>query len=193
MEGIIEWDVQLLYFIHENCKNALFDMLLPLVRNKYIWLPLYIGIIAYVMTRYHQWKSSYLLLMLIGTVALTDVSSGQLLKKYVKRSRPCMDIAHRQDVKPMVRCSYSYSFPSSHACNHFGLAVTLSFLFGTGRKWIKWLLYSWAVLICLAQIYVGAHYPLDVIGGALLGIVLARLLLSIGIRWLPQEVFKPDY
>jgi undecaprenyl-diphosphatase len=79
-------------------------------------------------------------------------------------------------------CPVSSSFTSSHAANHFGLATFLSVtLYPYARKWI-YLTYLWAFLIIYAQIYVGVHYPIDVLAGALIG-VMAGLLTS----WIYQK------
>lgn len=135
-----------------------------------------------------MWKSSYFLLIIIGAVAITDVASGQLLKKYVQRTRPCAELIHQDKIETKVRCSYSYSFPSAHATNHFGLAVILTFLFGGRWKYLKYLLYGWAVLISLSQVYVGVHYPLDVIGGAILGVLLIRLYIRLLRHSMPPDL-----
>jgi undecaprenyl-diphosphatase len=68
------------------------------------------------------------------------------------------------------------SFPSSHATNTFGFAMLLSLLFYRKYKWILPLAFLWAFLVSYAQIYVGLHYPLDIIGGMLLGISISAII-----------------
>jgi membrane-associated phospholipid phosphatase len=76
-------------------------------------------------------------------------------------------------------CSGSYSFTSSHAANHFGIATFVSItMYSTFRKWI-WLFYLWAFFISYAQVYVGVHYPLDVLVGGLIGVVAALVTANI--------------
>jgi undecaprenyl-diphosphatase len=71
-----------------------------------------------------------------------------------------------------VSCGSGYSFTSSHATNHFCIAAFLVSVFGTYmRKW-KYVWWAWASLISIAQVYVGVHYPLDIIGGGLLGTII---------------------
>ncbi len=81
-------------------------------------------------------------------------------------------------VRLLVPCSGSYSFTSSHATNHFGMAAFFFFTFRHFLKYWAWIPFVWAFLVVYAQIYVGIHYPLDIIGGAGLGIALAWMVAS---------------
>ena len=76
-----------------------------------------------------------------------------------------------------VSCGGGYSFPSSHAANHFALAVFLIGIFGFAGQWQQKALLAWAGLIAFSQVYVGVHYPLDVICGAILGVLAGYLSL----------------
>src|SRR5690606_19825850 len=87
----------------------------------------------------------------------------------VERLRPCNDIELREDIIVRVRCGSGYSFTSSHATNHFAMAVMLTFLFYRRWKHVLWLSLFWAAAISFSQIYVGVHYPGDILVGALLG------------------------
>ena len=178
MEFLLDWDIATLFFINKDLANPVFDAILPLVRNKYIWLPIYISIITYVFTKYSLYKASYYILFLVTAVVITDMASSQLIKKTIQRNRPCREIGISDNIIQRARCGRAFSFTSSHATNHFGLAMILITLFGGGRKLIKWGLFSWAALISFAQVYVGVHYPLDVIGGACLGLALVRIYVS---------------
>lgn len=175
MDYIISLDHQLLVFINQKMQNSFFDILMPLIRNKYIWIPFYVWIITFVVTSFSSYKSSYYLLFIVSAIAITDVSSGQILKKFIQRERPCQDLAVANKLDYRAYCSQSYGFPSSHAANHFGLAMILIVLFAKNSFMTKYLLLGWATLISFAQVYVGVHHPLDVIGGCILGILLIKL------------------
>jgi undecaprenyl-diphosphatase len=87
----------------------------------------------------------------------------------------------------LIPCSHAYSFVSSHAANHFGMSV---FLFVTLRPYVQKglaIVFVWAALVCLAQVYVGAHYPGDVAGGSVLGIIIGKITSNIFIRYTSQK------
>jgi len=102
--------------------------------------------------------------------------SSQVFKEAFERLRPCQDPDFMQYVRLLANRCAGYSFLSSHAANHFGMAT---FIFITMRSVFKgwtWLFYLWAAAISYAQVYVGLHYPLDVLGGAVLGLMFGVLL-----------------
>jgi len=101
--------------------------------------------------------------------AAADFSSSQILKKQVQRLRPCNDPALAAQVQLRVPCGSGYSFTSSHAANHFAVALFLIGVFGDLNRWIRPSLLLWAGSIALSQVYVGVHYPGDVLCGGLLG------------------------
>lgn len=100
------------------------------------------------------------------------------------RLRPCAVM----DVRLLVEhCSNTYSFTSNHAANHFALAVFLLLVFSSHR-WLSYVLISWAVFIGFSQIYVGLHYPADVVGGAVLGSLVGYLTFLI-FKLIKQKYF----
>ncbi|MBK8953405.1 MAG: phosphatase PAP2 family protein [Chitinophagaceae bacterium] len=114
------------------------------------------------------------------TVALTNYISSDIIKELVWRPRPCRDAAIAHQVRFIVEyCPQSSSFTSSHAVNHFGMAA---FIYLTGRnlfgKWLQ-LFFLWAFIVIYAQVYVGVHYPLDVLCGAVVGMLTGYLTASI--------------
>jgi len=102
-----------------------------------------------------------------------------LFKNWVARPRPCRDEFFMNQVRLILNnCPGGYSFPSSHAVNHFGFAM---FIFITLRPIFKnwgYLFFLWAATICYGQVYVGVHYPVDVLCGAALGCMIGYLTAS---------------
>jgi membrane-associated phospholipid phosphatase len=174
-ERIDEWDKWLFIKLNSQWTNPVFDAIFPYIRNSISWVPLYIFVLVFMALNFGK-KGIWWSLAFLCTVAITDVIGAQILKESFQRIRPCQDPEFSFHVRLLLRkCSTSYSFVSNHAANHFGIATFAVFTFkGLFKKWM-YLAYVWAFFIAYAQIYVGVHYPLDVIGGAVLG-VMAGLL-----------------
>lgn len=116
-------------------------------------------------------KGWWWLLFAAAVVAVTDLTGARIFKPSFERLRPCNDPEMTGYVRMVVnRCGSGFSFISNHAINHFGLAA---FIFSTFRPLFPytWVIFIWAVLIAFAQVYVGVHYPFDVLAGAILGII----------------------
>jgi len=143
---------------------------MPYVRDKNCWIPLYILIAAYFIYQF-RWGSIIVLLSAGITVLFTDQIASSIIKPAVHRLRPCNDPAVLQHIHLLVDCGSGFSFVSSHASNHFGIALFLILILRKRFSWITPAALFWATLICFAQVYVGLHYPADIIGGALLGVV----------------------
>ncbi len=168
MSAYLEFDVQLFFFINETLRNDLFDAVMPWMRNKWTWIPLYLLLLWYVIRLFGTQAWVFVLFFLL-TILLTDQAASSLIKPWVGRPRPCQDEALKQAVRLLVPCGSGYSFVSAHAANHFGMAVFFCIvLHALGRWWMGFAI-GWASLIGLAQVYVGVHYPSDIVGGALLG------------------------
>lgn len=174
MNELLQLDETLFFLINQDGQSAWLDWLLPVWRNKYTWIPLYLLLTGLAVWKF-RWKSLVWALLLGLTVAAGDMTSHRIIKQQVQRPRPCQTETLQQEVRLLVPCGGGYSFTSNHATNHFALAMffagTLGIFF---RKW-KWLLFLWAFGVAYAQVYVGVHYPLDVLGGAILGIIIGSL------------------
>ena len=167
-------DQQLFFIINRGFANSFFDFLLPLMRSKYFWSPLYIFLISYLLKTNNTRKGLFTILFLLITFALTDFISAGIIKESVQRLRPCNDPEIMGFVRNIVGCGSGYSFVSSHATNHFGIAIFLGLYFRE-KPWVGIVFKFWAAIIAFSQVYVGVHYPLDVIFGSILGIGIAHL------------------
>ncbi len=170
LETLLSLDESIFFAINEF-ENSLLDWLLPFYRHKLVWVPLYTLIISLIL--WNMPKSGlWLILFTLLTVGLSDTVSSKFIKKSVERLRPCNDSNINDQVISRIRCGGGYSFTSSHAANHGALAFFFFFLFRGPNKWWQWLLVVWAVTIGISQIYVGVHYPLDVLGGLMVGLII---------------------
>lgn len=175
MQQLLEADKYLFRLINSTWHHPIMDEMLPLFRIKYYWLPLYLFLALFILINFK--KNGWLwILFAAGTAALTDFVSSSIIKENFMRLRPCNDPDMASNIRVLV--SYrpiSSSFTSSHAANHFG---TATFIFFTLRKQIghwAWAFFAWAFIIIYAQVYVGVHYPIDVLCGAMVGFLFGYL------------------
>ena len=168
MDMLIHWDAMLFRLINEGMSNVLFDALLPWCREKWFWAPLYLFIAVFSWANFGR-RGWLVVLGMLLCVALSDVSSSRLIKKNVRRIRPCNTPEMAAHLHLRTDCGSGYSFTSSHAANHFAIAVFLMGVLGPLPRWARHALLWWAGSIAFSQVYVGVHYPGDVVCGALLG------------------------
>lgn len=168
LEQLIALDKEIFVMINQGMTNPFFDWLLPILRNMYTWIPLYLFIIIFTIKKYKK-EGVAMIIALLLNFGISDWVSSSWIKNSVERIRPCNDIELREDINVRVRCGSGYSFTSSHATNHFALAVILSVLFYRRWKHVVWISLIWAALISLSQVYVGVHFPGDILAGALVG------------------------
>jgi undecaprenyl-diphosphatase len=137
------------------------------------WIPLYI-VIAFFLFWKRDWRIGLIALFAVLLIfALTDQLGVHLFKNTIQRLRPCHEPALQGMVNILEGCGGQFSFISNHAANTFGLAMFTSLFFR--KKWYTWGIFSWAAIVSYSRIYVGKHYPLDLICGALFGMLIALL------------------
>ncbi len=168
LEQLLHFDHQFFLAINQGLANPFFDWLMPLLRNKYFWFPLYLFLIIFLVKKYRK-DGILCIIFLLVTFALADSISASLMKPIFERLRPCNEPIFNASIRSLVACGTGFSFPSSHAANHFAIAVFLTTVFAKRWKILYYLAYGWAFSIAFAQVYVGVHFPIDVSIGALLG------------------------
>jgi membrane-associated phospholipid phosphatase len=171
-EKLITWDRRVFETINTDWANPFFDVVMPFLRNSLHWAPLYLFVLVFVLTNF-KFRGIWWIVFFLVTVALTDMTGTYLFKHQFMRDRPCRDPEFFEHVRLVLNeCGGGYSFVSNHAANHFGMAI---FFFVTFRQRLRvwaWFAIAWAALIAFAQVYIGVHFPLDVIAGALLGVII---------------------
>ena len=159
-------------FLHLNgLHTAGLDGLMVLLTERNTWIPFYAVLVGWLVWRL-RWRAVGVIVLLAGVVAASDQTSSALLKPLTLRLRPCYEIALQPLIHPVLPCGGTYGFASSHAANTFALAMGLWLLFGQRYGGLRWL-FGWAALVAYSRIYVGAHYPLDVLAGAGIGTLAA--------------------
>ena len=158
-------DQQLFLFLN-SLNSPFFDKVMYALSGKLIWVPLYLAILIYLGIKYKR-KFFIILLFIILAASLADQSSV-LVKNIVQRLRPC-HVSSIEGVVHLVNgeCGGKFSFVSSHATNSFDVAL-LSLLF-IKKRWFTISIIIWAMVIGYTRVYLGVHYPGDVICGSLLG------------------------
>lgn len=168
IQPIDQW---LLVKINNDWRSSYFDSILPFFRETIFWFPLYLFLFMWVTMKFGS-KGLLWIAGILLTAALSDLISSQVIKILIFRTRPCQDPEVGNMIHSVINyCPKSSSFTSSHATTHFGQAM---FYFLTLRQMGKWwmLAFGWAFAIVYTQVYVGVHYPFDVICGALLGCII---------------------
>jgi undecaprenyl-diphosphatase len=172
LEKLDQW---LFIKINTGTANPFFDSIMPFMRYPLNWAPLYVFLAAFALINF-KGKGAWWILFFVATIPLTDMTGNYIFKKGFERMRPCGDPDFYFHVRLLVdHCSTGFSFISNHAANHFGLAT---FFFITTRQLLKkwaYVAFLWAALVAYAQVYVGIHYPTDVLVGALLGLLFGFL------------------
>jgi undecaprenyl-diphosphatase len=159
------WDSDLFQLINQAHQLWL-DQQMVIISGKLTWIPLY-AFLIYLLYKEHKSKVWKTILYLISTVIFADQVSSSILKPLFKRLRPCHVEAFQSWIHLPDGCGGLYGFCSSHSANAF--AVAFGFYFLSKNRPMGAILIVWATLIAYSRIYLGAHYPLDVIMGAIVG------------------------
>jgi undecaprenyl-diphosphatase len=173
MNKLIQWDTDLFLFLND-LNSPFWDKIMWFVSGKYEWIPLYIILLGLIIWKYRM-KSILVILMIPILITAADQISVKLFKEVFERLRPC----HNSDIQHLVhtvnnKCGGKFGFVSSHAANSFALAGYLALIFR--NKWFSMFILFWAALVSYSRVYLGVHYPGDILGGAVLGLIIAGLV-----------------
>ncbi len=192
VQQLIEWD-QSLFLALNNVHTPFWDTFMWIYSDKFTWIPLLLSVLFVLFRK--NWREAAIVCIAIAlTITLCDQFASTLCKPFFARYRPAQD----PDFSPFVQIVNGYrggryGFISSHAANSFGAVVLLALIFKDRLFTVTAIL--WAIINCYSRIYLGVHYPGDILGGTIAGIFFgfAVYILWRRIRcWLVNKNFLPD-
>jgi membrane-associated phospholipid phosphatase len=166
-------DKELYVWIFDNLHNTFFDQYIPYLRITTTWIPFFILLAFFLYKKYDTKSFLKSIVLLTIIILLSDQIAAHVLKPIILRPRPC----HQFNISILVDCGSGYSMPSAHAANFFALSYfILKFL---SNKLLIFITFISAVIVGLSQIYVGVHFPFDIVAGAILGMVISKVCICI--------------
>ncbi len=185
LDKMLQMDQQFFILINNGLANPFFDWICPWIREQKVWYPLY-AVFAFMLVQQYR-KDSWKLFLAIGLLVIcTDQFSANLVKNTFMRIRPCAEPALAGITRHLIASCNGYSFISGHATNHFALAIFFAYCFRQ-LKWLLPVLLFWALAISFSQVYVGVHYPLDVIVGGLCGVLFGFTFSRYVFKYIPVK------
>ena len=169
---IIDIDKSLMIFLNKNISNPVFDLIMPVITSKDFLTVIGVILIFYLLF-FDGKRGKIAFFVLLFSAGMSDAICAQIIKPWIGRVRPSHEFI--EYINLLVSKGGKWSFPSNHAANSFAFATVLSYFYE--RK--KIILFLSATVIAYSRVYVGVHYPLDIIFGALTGYILSWSVLSV--------------
>ena len=165
-------DYKLLIILNQKISNSLFDLIMPIITNEDYWGIPILFLIIYLLF-FGQKKGKIVLCLLIISLGINDYICASIIKPTIARLRPSHEFL--EYINLLVPKGGKWSMPSNHASNMFVLATIISNFYSKTKAGI----FLIAILVSFSRIYVGVHYPMDVIVGASIGITIAIIIISL--------------
>lgn len=183
MDFLYSIDLSIFYFINHTLSTPFLTKFFSIITNVNNWYVAYIILLG-ISFKYGGKKGKIAAIGVLLLILFSDQVGYKILKEAFHRIRPCMAL---KDVIAPLGCNGSFSFPSNHALNNFAAATFYYKLFPQ----FKWVLFITAFLISLSRVYLGLHYPSDILGGAVIGILFGYLFSLIAQKVL-LKIDKPE-
>lgn len=190
MEEIILEDKQAMIFLN-NLGSSTFDPFWILVSEKWFWIPLYVIFLYFLYKNFNKKSLFYILLFVALGITASD-QIANIFKFGFERLRPCHDPS-LEGLLREVKCGGKFGFYSAHSSNSFFVATYLTMLLGKKIKQLPYFLFVWAAIVAYSRVYLGMHFPGDIIVGAIMGILLALFFGTLAKKVIRKsEVFTQD-
>ncbi len=175
LEYLDQIDKELLLYLHRQSTPFL-DTLMAGITEENNWIPLYL-VLLIALFRQFGWQGIYSMVAVILVVVISDQLTSSFMKPFFGRYRPCHDPEIGHLITIVTKCGGPYGFVSSHAANSCAVSAFFILLFHKSHRYVWWLV-VWPFLFSYSRIYLGVHYPLDILFGGLTGL---------GIGWLMYQ------
>lgn len=186
LQQLSAWDSSLLLYLN-NMHNGFFDILMLCITGKWIWIPLYCSILYLMLKNFGVRTVVTYTIAIAITILMADQIGDSVIRPMVERLRPSNPSNPISSNVHLVNGYHGsrYGFPSCHAANTFGLTFFLIYMF---RNRVMTLFFViWASLVCYSRIYLGVHYPGDILAGMVLGLIVASLAYALARRVTPLQ------
>ena len=171
IDTIVAIDKQIMVFLNKTISNPIFDFIMPIITNQNFLV--FFGLILFGYLAYFGGKRGRItIVLLLIAASFSDAICFQVIKPWVGRIRPSHEFYDY--INLLVSKGGKYSFPSNHAANSFVFATVLSYFYEKNKTF----LYILASAIAFSRVYVGVHYPLDIVSGAIIGYIISWIILS---------------
>jgi undecaprenyl-diphosphatase len=179
---------QQVFLILNGLHTTFLDTIMWYISSKTLWYPFYIVLIYFIILK--RKKDVWITFLAIILMIILSDQLADLVKDYMQRLRP----SHNPDLSGLVHTLRGYTggeygFVSSHASNAFAVAAFTALFFQ--RKWFVYSIFIWAVIVSFSRIYLGVHYPLDVICGGMLGMSIGVFIYYLE-HWAIRKINKMD-
>lgn len=180
-------DTQLFLFFN-GIHGPIGDFVMYWLSDKYIWVALY-AFLLYLLFRYYGKKAFILVVLVALLITISDQVSVHLFKNVFQRLRPCHEPALEGMVYTLGRCGGKFGFISSHASNSFAIAVFMALLLWKNLRIMAIIMLVWAAMVSYSRVYLGVHYPGDILVGGIVGALEALMVYGL---WLiiPKSGFS---
>jgi undecaprenyl-diphosphatase len=170
-------DTQLFLFL--NGINSPFgDFVMYWLSHRFIWIPLY-SFLLFLLFRHYGIKALILFVLVVLLITISDQASVHLFKNVFQRLRPCHEPALEGMVYTLGRCGGRFGFISSHASNSFALATFMALVLWNKVRIMTIIMLVWAAMVSYSRVYLGVHYPGDILVGAMVGAIEAAMIYAV--------------
>lgn len=192
LQTLVDWDTAALLWLN-GWHSDYWDNFMEMCTGRFVWVPFYVSFVYAMYRRYHWRACMVCVLAALALLLVNDQLCSSVIRHVIGRLRPSNPANPLSGVVHLVDCYRSgrYGFPSAHATNSWGLAFFMMFVFR--RRALSVTMALWATLLCYSRVYLGVHYPGDLLAGMLLGLVNASVVAWLLSRYDPgcQRAFAP--